>query len=145
MRSRTVLAILMLLVGNRVLAGPITTSTALPVAEGEWIIRGQTKFIRSTGDPGSKDRDLTVWAFPTVAVYGGTGKFTLFGIVPYLDKELDVTTPDGRRSRSSSGFGDVTVLARYTAKQWNKRGETPCNLLHTNRNRNLRTSGSTRY
>ena len=125
MTSRTALTIAMLLTtGRAVLAGPITSSTALPVAEGEWIIRGQTKFIRSTGDPGSMDRDLTVWAFPTVVVYGATGKFTLFGIVPYLDKELDATAAGDHLSRSTSGLGDVTVLARYTARKWDKRGET---------------------
>lgn len=105
-------------------AGPITTNTALPVHDGELIIRAQGKLIRATDDSSPMDRDLTVWAVPTVLVYGATEKLALFGVFPYLDKDLEVTTPEGRRSRGDSGLGDLRLFARYSALQWDSPGET---------------------
>jgi len=105
-------------------AGSITTNTALPVNEGEFIFRGQMKYISSTDDPSPADRELTVWSAPSVLVYGLTEKFTLFGIAPFLDKSLNVNTPLGRRTRGDSGLGDIRVFGRYTLGQWDKPGET---------------------
>ena len=102
----------------------ITTNTALPVAEGELIVRELAKFLRATGDSSPMDRELSVTEIPTVAVYGATPRLALFGILPYLDKELDVTTPMGRTTRGDSGIGDFTFLARYTVRQWDSPGET---------------------
>lgn len=101
-------------------AAPITFNTALPVAKGEGIFRIQTKYIRSTDDPGPLDRELNVWVLPVVGVYGITEKLAVFGIVPVLDKKLDVDTSMGRKTRSTSGPGDITVLARYII--WKKDG-----------------------
>jgi len=106
------------------IAGPITSNTALPVAEDVLIVRGQGKYIRSTGDSTFMDRELTVWSAPTVFVYGATERLALFGVFPYLDKSLDSTTPSGRLTRGDSGLGDFTFLARYTLGQWDSQGET---------------------
>jgi len=105
-------------------AGPITTNTALPIHDGELIVRAQGKLLRATGDPGPRDRDLTVWAVPTVLVYGATAKLALFSVIPYLDKDLELTTPEGRTSRGDSGLGDLRLFARYSAAQWDSPGET---------------------
>ncbi len=105
-------------------AAPITTNTALPVSEGELLLRVQAKYIRSTGDSSSLHRELRVWAAPTVLVYGASEKIALFGIFPWLDKSLDLTTPLGRVNRGDSGMGDFRFLARYTLGQWDKTGET---------------------
>ena len=102
----------------------ITFSTALPVTQGEGIVRVQLKYFDFGDDSTPLDRDLAVWAVPVVGVWGVTRKVALFGIVPILDKELDVTTPLGRRTRTASGLGDVTLLARYTAYQRDRRGST---------------------
>ncbi len=105
-------------------AGPITFNTALPISQGEFVLRGQAKWIRSSDDPGPMDRDLTVWVLPTVLAYGFNAKLTLFGVVPYLDKRLEVNTPLGWLSRGDSGLGDATFLARYTLWQRNQPGST---------------------
>ncbi len=106
------------------LAAPITFNTALPVPEGEGIFRLQFKYLRSTDGPSASDRELEVFAVPLVVAYGVTQRLALFGIVPVLDKSLDVTTPLGRRTRSVSGVGDATLLARYTLFQRDKPGQT---------------------
>ena len=105
-------------------AAPITFNTALAVAEGEFILRGQAIVRRSTDDPSPMDRDLRVLTVPSVLVYGATRNLTLFGIVPYLDKTLDLTTSPGRVQRSDSGLGDVTLLGRYTLYTRDRLGDT---------------------
>lgn len=107
-----------------IFAAPITFNTALPVAKGEGILRVQSKYLRATGDPSPMDRELEVWSFPIVGVYGLTEKLALFGIAPFLVKDLDVTTPAGRRTRDVEGLGDMTFLARYTAWHRDRPGQT---------------------
>jgi hypothetical protein len=104
--------------------GPITFNTALPVHVGELILRGQAIWLRATGDPAPLDRSLDVLAYPTVVVYGVDARVTLFGILPFLDKNLELTTPAGRITRGTSGFGDLTTLVRVTARTINRPGET---------------------
>ena len=84
----------------------ITFSTALPVTQGEGIVRVQLKYFDFGDDSTPLDRDLAVWAVPVVGVWGVTRKVALFGIVPILDKELEVTTPLGRRTRAASATAD---------------------------------------
>jgi hypothetical protein len=105
-------------------AAPITFNTALPVAKGESVLRVQARYVSSTDDPGPLDRNLRVWAFPLVGAYGITGRLSLFGIVPVLDKELRLDTPAGRASRGDSGLGDTTLLLRYTAWKRDAPGRT---------------------
>ena len=70
------------------------------------------------------DRDLTVWAVPSVLVYGVTERFTVFGVVPYFDKSIELNTPMGRLTRGDAGIGDLRFLFRYTVRQWDRPKET---------------------
>lgn len=117
------LALLLLAAVVPALAAPITFNTALPVARGEGIFRAQLQYL-SASDDGPGNRDLEAWALPVVGVYGLTEKLALFAIIPYLDKELEVNTPLGRRTREVSALGDATILARYTAFQRDRPGRT---------------------
>jgi hypothetical protein len=109
---------------SRVAAAPITFNTALPVAEGEGIVRLQGKWIHATGDSSVLERELDVFAAPLVGVYGVSDKLALFAIVPILDKSLEVNTAEGRRERPTSGLGDVTLLGRYTVVKRDRPGRT---------------------
>lgn len=96
-------------------AAPITFNTALPVAKGTGIFRAQFVAVKRSDDPTPADRDLTVLGGVSVLGYGPTENLALFGVVPYLDKELELTTEAGQRvERSTSGLGDVRVFGRYT-------------------------------
>ena len=95
-------------------AGPITFLTALPVAKSQAVVRGQYLFIRASGDPTPADQDLTVNALPFAVAVGVTSKLALFGVVPVVNKSVDVTTPVGRRTLKSTGLGDIVAFARYT-------------------------------
>lgn len=123
-RFRTAALLLGWLIVSPAFGASITFSTALPVTQGEGIFRFQAKSLSSAGDPTAMDRELNVLAFPLVGVYGATQKLALFGVVPTLDKSLDVTTPLSRRTREVSGLGDVTLLARYTAYKRDRVGRT---------------------
>lgn len=105
-------------------AGAITFSTALPVAEGQGVLRLQLIGVRAGDDPTPLDRELRVNALGVVVAYGVTSKWTLFAAVPVRDLRLDLDTPVGRVARSASGLGDLRLLARYTVLQRDEPGKT---------------------
>ncbi|MFQ5660154.1 MAG: transporter [Gammaproteobacteria bacterium] len=111
-----------LLVGSgfatTVLAAPQTFNTALPVAEGEFVLREQFLYRKATDDPNAADRELSVPGLISVLGYGINSDLAVFGVLPYLDKELDVTTPGNQRvSRETNGIGDARLFGRYTIYQ----------------------------
>jgi hypothetical protein len=106
------------------LAGPITLNTALPVHDGELIVRQEAMWIRSTGDPSPLNMNLNVIAAPAILYYGVNADLTLLGVLPFLHKQVAVTTPMGRVTRTTNGFGDMMVAARYTLLALDRPGET---------------------
>lgn len=104
-------------------AGAITFNTALPVSAGEIIVRGQSRVVR--GSAGAMDQQLTGVGGITVLAYGLTPRVTLFATLPlFVHKSLNLTTPMGRISRGTNGFGDSLFLGRYTLLEVNRRGST---------------------
>jgi len=109
-------------------AAQITTNTALPVTEGRGIVRVQSKVLRAAGS-GPMNREVTAYAFPVVGVYGVTPDWSVFGVLPILDKNLDATIPRGPRAgdrieRGPTGIGDARLFARYTIWTRNRAGQT---------------------
>ena len=105
-------------------AGPITFSSALPVADGMSIFRSQVKLVRKSGDATSAGRVLNVTAAPVVLAYGATPKLALFGVLPYVHKRLDITMGGTRIQREAQGIGDALFFARYTMIQMDHPGKT---------------------
>ena len=105
-------------------AAPITFNTALPVAKGGVIVRGQYLRRSFVSDPTHADRDLDVKGFVSVAGYGVTRKFAMFGALPYLDKSLRMVADGQRVHRSSWGFGDLKLFGRYTLYQQDAKRRT---------------------
>jgi len=105
-------------------AGPITFNSALPVAEGLGILRSQVKLVRKSGDATPAGRVLNVTAAPVVLAYGATSRLALFGVLPYVDKRLDVTMGGARIQRDAQGIGDALFFARYTVIQVDRPGDT---------------------
>jgi len=104
-------------------AAPQTFNTALPVGKGNFVFREQFFAFEASDDPSPADRDLNVRGSIPVRGYGVTSDLALFGILPWLGKELDLTTPGGQRiSRGTNGFGDAQIFARYTVFQKDMRG-----------------------
>jgi len=107
-------AIAVLSSAGTVWSAPITFNTALPVAEGEFIVREQFVLEQSGDDPSSADRDRTAWSVVSVLGYGVTSDLALFGVIPYVEKDLKTTISGERRTHSANGLGDISLLGRYT-------------------------------
>jgi len=103
---------------SEVHAAPQTFNTALPVAKGDFVFREQFLYNKASNDPSLADRNLEVLGGISVLGYGSTSDLALFGILPYLDRELDLTVPGGQRiTRDTNGIGDAQLFARYTIFQ----------------------------
>lgn len=105
-------------------AAPITFNTALPVHEGGYVLREQALFMKIADDPSPARRDMEVTGLVSILGYGLTRDFALFGVLPYLDKRLDVDAGGRRITLRKSGIGDAMLLGRYTAYQSDVRGRT---------------------
>lgn len=103
-------------------SAPITFNTALPVAEDEFIAREQFVYNQSGNDPGPMARDRTAWAAISVLGYGINSDLALFGVVPYVNRSLDLTINDTHVTRRAEGIGDVKFFGRYTIYKNNFRG-----------------------
>lgn len=92
----------------------INTDVALTPGKGELIFRSQVRVLQKSGDPSDKDREVTVIANPNVLVYGIRDDTAIFGIIPYLDKELKTDDASGNRiERGDSGLGDIRLFLKH--------------------------------
>ena len=116
MNCRFLLAIGILLVASPSHAAPITFNTALPVSEGEIIIRPQLSASRSSGG-GTELYDQKIML---AAAFGVSSELTLFAGVPYVDREQK----SGPTKRTSKGLGDARLFARYEIFQRDEPAKT---------------------
>ena len=103
-------------------AAPVTFNTALPVAKGEFVFRQQGVLDQSGDDPSGSERDRTAWSALSVLGYGVNSDLALFGVVPYVDKHLELNVDGARRARGARGLGDVSLFGRYTVFKRDFRG-----------------------
>lgn len=103
-----------LMLPNLAHAAPITFNTALPVAEGEYILRGLFVHRQASDDPTAANREREITGGVSVLGYGATSDLALFGVLPYLDKSLELPIGGGRVTRQTDGIADAQLLARYT-------------------------------
>ena len=103
---------------------PVTFNSALPVGDDEFVARGFITASESAHDPGAANRNVTARSLVSVLGYGVSPKLALFGVLTYIDKELDITLGGNRVARSASEFGDFSVFGRYTVLQRDKPGKT---------------------
>ena len=94
----------------------VTTNNALPIGQGQTLIRGQAIYLRA--DDG--EREFEEFSLPVVVGYGATEDLALFAVIPFLKRSLDV---DGLE-RNELGLGDIELLVRYTVFQTNEAGKT---------------------
>lgn len=120
---RTVLAALCWSTANA-WSAPITFNTALPVHQGGYVLREQFVYMKSADDPTPAKRDMAATGLVSVLGYGVTRDFALFTMLPYFAKRLEMNLDGRNLSRRQAGFGDITVLGRYTAYEYNAPGRT---------------------
>lgn len=123
--TATATLLLMAIGPTRAAAAPQTFNTALPVAKGDFLLREQILAFEASDDPSPADRELEIFGLISVLGYGITSDLAVFGVLPVLDKKLDLRLPDGQRlTRSTTGLGDARLFARYTALQRDARGRS---------------------
>jgi len=115
--------ILVLLTIQNIQAAPITFNTALPVAKGEYLLREQIVLNQSDDDTTLK-RDRQAVSSVTTLVYGSSRKLSLFAVIPYVDKRLELVTNGQQVERDNRGFADLTIFARYIFHQRDQMGKT---------------------
>lgn len=103
--------------GAPVDAAPITFNTGLPVSAGHWVGRAQTVY----GEASSAGNEIEEIKSTMVLGYGATPDLAIFGIVPWVSRDLDLAS-GGRRE--ASGLADMRVFARYTAYSHDVSGGT---------------------
>jgi hypothetical protein len=113
-----------MLMANVAGGAPVTFNTALPVGGGEFVARGLFILSESGLDPSGADREHTAVTSIAVLGYGLNHKLALFGVLPYVDKDMDVTLMGSRVNRAASGLGDMSVFMRYTVVQRDRPGST---------------------
>ncbi|MBA5604183.1 transporter [Duganella sp. FT3S] len=119
----TALAALAALAGQS-WGAPITFNTALPVRDGGYVLREQLTYMKSTDAPSSMHRQMEASGLVTVLGYGVSRDFTLFGLLPWFDKRLQMPEDSQENTRRTAGVGDLTLLGRYTVYEDNGPGRT---------------------
>jgi hypothetical protein len=110
--------------GGTAWSAPITFNTALPVHEGGYVLREQFMYMKSADDSTPAQRDMRVSGVMSVLGYGVTSDFALFGMLPQFDKQLSMSMGGQDVTRRKSEIGDLTLLGRYTAYQYDAPGRT---------------------
>jgi len=114
----------MAVLADVVVAAPQTFNTALPVAEGNFVLRGQFSYINRAGQV-PVDPELDIVAGAAILGYGFTSRTALFGVLPYVHKSLDQTSPSDRRfERDANGLGDARFFVRHTVFRDDAPGRT---------------------
>ncbi len=104
-------------------AGPISFNAALTLSSGEFVFREQGVLSQSGGDPSGAGRELRVLSAISVLGYGVDQNLSVFAVLPYVDKRLEMTAAGARRVREASGLGDARLFGRYTLIRRNWTGK----------------------
>ncbi|UJM90737.1 transporter [Rhodanobacter denitrificans] len=116
--TRRLAALMACLLPALAAAAPITFNTALPVAQGQWLLREQYVQRYRYDNAATLGRNVHIGALGNVLAYGATSRLTLFAVTPwYLDKTLNRTTTMGHMRLTTLGLGDTQLFARYTLFQ----------------------------
>jgi Putative MetA-pathway of phenol degradation len=102
------------------LSAPIATNTALPLSEGEMIVREQVVVARSSDGSGGSRRKVERLEARTVLGYGLTSRLAVFGVLPFVNAD----TTFGNVQQSESGLGDAAIFARYEVFRADEPGRT---------------------
>ena len=100
---------------------PIHTDTAFVTGLHGAAFRTFTEVV----DKSAPGRDLRIIKIPLAVPFELIpNRFVVGGTIPYLDKEMEVTTPGGQTVMGDSGFGDLSLFAKYQVLQKDRPGGT---------------------
>lgn len=114
MSGRLCIAVLLICVSAPLGSAPITFNTALPVSQGEFIVRQQFIVREASQDENNSNNFATKkqdTSLVSTIVYGVTPELTLFASLPFVYREL---RDANQGVRETKGYGDSQLTARYT-------------------------------
>lgn len=94
-------------------AVPINGNEGFTAYQGQWIVRNQIRVHVRDDDPTVMDRKMTVVSIPTTLIYGVTSRFTAMATIPYVSKDIDLTSAGARIRRGDAAIGDVMLMGKY--------------------------------
>lgn len=115
MKMKRLALALAVLVAPPAAALPIQTNSGFSAYQGQWIVRSQVRLHLRGDDPTAADRRVTEVAVPTTLIYGVTPRLTAMATVPYIQRDMDLTTSSGRVRRGDAAIGDMTLMGLYRA------------------------------
>ncbi len=98
-----------LVYGEGAEAAPITFNTALPLSDGEMVVREQVHYVHIDDALGPIGRKVKVWKSITAAGYGVSDRFAVFGVIPLISKQADI----GQTHIEADGLADIKLFGRY--------------------------------
>ena len=100
-------------------AGPITFNSAITLSSDEFVIREQFVYDLAGDDPSGAGRESQALGSISVLGYGIDEKLSLFAVLPYFDKRLELSGA----ARDATAIGDIRAFGRYTVlrKNWTAR------------------------
>lgn len=101
---------LFLVASGKALSAPITTNTALPVSQGEFILREKAVVAHGEDQFAGVARGAAAVTSLTVLGYGINPDLAAFFVLPASYRKMTV----GDSSREVAGIGDVSAFVRYT-------------------------------
>jgi outer membrane putative beta-barrel porin/alpha-amylase len=87
----------------------ISVDAGLTPGEDRYIIRLQMRYMESGHDPTGMDREMKMYAYPFIMVYGLKPELTVMAKYVHLTREMDSMMMD----TSDSGSGDFFVMSKY--------------------------------
>ena len=115
--ARPAFAIFVLAVPAAAAAAAQTFNTALPVAQGEWVVRTQGVYMRVDAPMGAEAEAYGVMG---VIARGIDEKTAVFALLPWFHKSLK----NGGVTRASSGIGDLRLFVRRALYTSNAAGRS---------------------
>lgn len=106
--------------GSAAWPAPITTNTALPVSQGEFILREKAVVAHGQDRLGGVERGATGVTSLTVLGYGINPDLAAFVILPASYRKMTVAGDQ----RDAAGIGDVSAFVRYTIFRKDEVGKT---------------------
>ncbi len=115
---KTLLVVILGVLAVPTWAAPISFNTALPVTQGEGIVRAQL-IRRERNSPGA---EVDISALALATGYGLNSRLAVFAAIPLMQKQLN--PKQGTAKRTAQGLGDLSLFGRYTVWQQDGPGST---------------------
>ena len=112
--------VIIVLYSAAVSAAPISFNSALPVSQGERIVRALVNIDRQSASSDEEQVERDQQSLVSVLGYGINAKWSVFGVIPLQH----VSTSSNNQTQRNTALGDVEVFSRYEVWRADRQGST---------------------